>query len=381
MAKDIHGSPFTEGTQCKLELYRMYLRESIPLFLARGNIGSITICDFFAGPGYDSEGNKGSPFLAIDTISELLQDVRLPGREKRFRFIFNDASPEKAEKLRGNLKSAAALNSNFTFEVYNEPFQTCFFNNVHKLRLARNANIVFIDQYGIKEVTQLIFEQLTGLYNTDFLFFLASASANRFKDMDSIWGNLPPLSEEEKQRINGKNVHRVISEKYRQWIPASRNFYLGSFSILKHSNVYGLVFGSGHPFGLEKFLDIAWKRSAEFGGEANFDIDGDRIDLRQPSLFPEDNIPTKTKEFNKILARKILSNDLISNHDVYIFTLYMGMLPRHARELVQELVGKGLIPNQSLRISRKAYKLPAQRIMLFQENGNERHLPTEGSGP
>ncbi|MDP2799671.1 MAG: hypothetical protein Q8O60_07310, partial [Deltaproteobacteria bacterium] len=96
----------------------------------------------------------------------------------------------------------------------------------------------------------------------------------------------------------------------------------------KGPNVYGLIFGSGHPRGIDKFLTVAWKR----GGDANFDIDGDGIDPAQPSLFSEYDKPTKITSFEKELESAVLEHRLTTNKDVYLFALRNGMLATHARE-------------------------------------------------
>jgi len=116
--------------------------------------------------------------------------------------------------------------------------------------------------------------------------------------------------------MNGQNVHRILANAYPRWIPDEVDYFLGSFSIKKGANVYGLVFGSGHPRGIDKFLHVAWKH----GGDANFDIDKDGIDPRQPSLFSELDKPTKISEFEKTLEREVLHGTLRTNK-IYTFLL------------------------------------------------------------
>ena len=58
--KNFHKEAFDEGTNCKLALYKQYLRAWIPTFLNNPWIKSIQIFDFFAGPGTDGNGNAGS---------------------------------------------------------------------------------------------------------------------------------------------------------------------------------------------------------------------------------------------------------------------------------------------------------------------------------
>ena len=118
--------------------------------------------------------------------------------------------------------------------------------------------------------------------------------------------------------MNGTNVHRIVANAYREWLPDGLQYYLGSFSIRKGSNVYGLIFGSGHPLGIDKFLKVAWKK----GGDANFDIDKDGFDPNQPSL-PGFSKSTKIEVFEKEVEQAVLlDRHLNTNKDVYLLTIY-----------------------------------------------------------
>jgi hypothetical protein len=50
---NLHQKPFNEGTRDKLELYREYLREWLPVFINVPSVDILQIFDFFAGPGFD----------------------------------------------------------------------------------------------------------------------------------------------------------------------------------------------------------------------------------------------------------------------------------------------------------------------------------------
>ena len=61
--RNLHQKPFDEGTRDKLELYREYLREWLPVFINGSSVDILQIFDFFAGPGFDVDGNPGSPVI------------------------------------------------------------------------------------------------------------------------------------------------------------------------------------------------------------------------------------------------------------------------------------------------------------------------------
>ncbi len=167
------------------------------------------------------------------------------------------------------------------FATEKKDFQSAFMKWEPSMH-GRVANLLFLDQNGVKQITKSVFQTIVQLPKTDFIFFISSSMVNRFRPVPEI-RDCVPLTDEDFSRMNGTNVHRIVAESYRRWIPDGLEYYLGSFSIRKGANVYGLVFGSGHPLGIDKFLKVAWKH----GGDANFDIDQDGIDPLPPSLFPD----------------------------------------------------------------------------------------------
>jgi len=48
--RNLHGKPFDEGTKVKLDLYREYLREWLPVFINSPYVDTLQIFDFFADP-------------------------------------------------------------------------------------------------------------------------------------------------------------------------------------------------------------------------------------------------------------------------------------------------------------------------------------------
>ena len=52
---NLHLKPFNEGTRDKLELYREYLREWLPVFINGSSVDIIQIFDFFAGAKSDKD--------------------------------------------------------------------------------------------------------------------------------------------------------------------------------------------------------------------------------------------------------------------------------------------------------------------------------------
>ncbi|MGV3589790.1 MAG: hypothetical protein ACO1OF_22475 [Adhaeribacter sp.] len=78
-------------------------------------------------------------------------------------------------------------------------------------------------------------------------------------------------------------------------------------------------------------------------GEANFDIDSDKIDVRTPSLFAEMNVPKKLTVFHADLKKAILEQKVLTNRGAYLYGLNYGVLPKHVNEVLKKLKSEKLI--------------------------------------
>jgi len=132
-------------------------------------------------------------------------------------------------------------------------------------------------------------------------------------------------------------MHRLIFQYYKSKIPNNSQIKLYPFTIKKGRNIYGLIFGSNHPLGVEKFLKIAWETN-ELNGEANFDIDEDWKSA-QMLLFGSRKLSKKEK-FQLELKEFILSKKEVSNKEVYDFTIENGHIINNALSVIKELENK-----------------------------------------
>lgn len=350
--RNLHLKPFDESTREKLGLYREYLREWLPVFIHDQYIDNIQVFDFFAGPGKDVDGISGSPLITCEEIRVALDSIE-GKRTPQIRAFFNEIDNSKHRDLSMYIAEQRKAMPRVFFETSNSDFYKAF-ERWHPKMKGRSANLLFLDQSGVNQITEPVFQAIVVLPKTDFIFFISSAIVNRFRTQQGILENLP-VTEEDCSRMNGTNVHRIVTDAYRRWLPKDSEYYLGPFSIKKGPNVYGLVFGSGHPLGISKFLRVAWKR----GGDANFDIDRDGIDPSQPSLFSEYDKPTKITDFEKALKSALLEHRLKTNKDVYLFALRNGVMASHAKAALNQMIKEKILPEQTFHVSYDAWKKTA----------------------
>lgn len=347
--RNLHQNPFDEGTRDKLKLYQEYLREWLPVFLNGSVVDIVQIFDFFAGPGFDVDGKPGSPVITCDEIRNAM--VQSGNQHSNIVKVYlNEKTATKFKNLSSYIDEQRVSLPHVVFATLKSDFQ-CALEQWEPYMRGRVANLLFLDQNGVKQITKPVFQNFVQLPRTDFIFFISSAMVNRFRTLPEI-RDCVPVTDEDFYRMNGTNVHRIVADSYRRWIPDGFDYYLGSFSIRKGANVYGIVFGSGHPLGIDKFLKVAWKH----GGDANFDIDKDGIDPSQPSLFPDFDKPTKISVFEKDFESAVLGRQLTTNKDIYLFTLQNGMIASHARNALRLLSKDNKLPKQILHISYDAWK-------------------------
>ncbi|MBI5208127.1 MAG: three-Cys-motif partner protein TcmP [Candidatus Firestonebacteria bacterium] len=188
-------------------------------------------------------------------------------------------------------------------EYYNEDFQKIF--DQKKSELKATANLIFLDQNGIKHITQTVFKTLDSFKTTDFIFFIASSFFNRFGDTEVFKDVFPDLNANEFNNKPYSDIHRTILEYYKKQLPVNSQTKLYPFTIKKNQNIYGLIFGTKHVLGIEKFLRIAWDKNS-INGEANFDIDEDS----DPQLVLFSKISyNKCYKDKEIINFKVIKNE------------------------------------------------------------------------
>ena len=328
-AKDFHKKPFDKSTLTKLDLFELYAREWFPVFLAQDRpiCNTIHIYDFFAGPGMDSKKIPGSP---IRILQQLRKCQALRGWGKVHIFIhFFDKSTKKIDRLKLNVDAHGPKARHISYDI--RPIRFDDGLNISKQDLANPnaAKLVFIDQTGVANVTDEVFLTLVNSPTCDFLFFISSSTLHRFREHPAI-----------RQKIihpkDYYHVHRAALGYYRSLLPSNQRYFLSPFSIKKGSNIYGLIFGSAHPRGMDKFLQVAWKND-EISGEADFDINRENIMPGQLPLPLAEMRPRKMAVFEAELENLIRKGSLTNELDVIQICFEHGMKRQHAEPVLKKL--------------------------------------------
>jgi len=333
MSKDFFKK-FTEDTNVKLELYEDYLTEWLPVFISSPNPfkKTVNILDLFCGPGKDEEGTLGSPLLTLKVLKKYQGFVF--NTSVKINLYFNDKNPEYIEQLKKNIERFGYNKEKVQIHYSSDDFEN-YYPRIKEIARG-SANLIFLDQFGIKYVNQEKFEELVHLPVSDLIFFISSSTFKRFhndKNVNKIIG----IESEKIQEMDFYKIHRLVHQAYSNYVPDNHSYGLAPFSIKKGTNVYGLIFGSGHPLGLEKFLDICWHKD-ETTGEANFDIQGDIQLKTAPTLFAiEEEKKSKVNMFKAELEDSILQGDVKSDLEIYLFAINRGFTNKHIKPVISKL--------------------------------------------
>lgn len=354
MSRDLHKKPFDSGTKIKLSIFHDYLKEWLPVFLAKKEVywDNINIYDFFCGPGLDSNGEKGTPILILEELEVYVQDIR--NKNLKVRLYFNDYSTEKIQLLKTNIFQYN--NKPYKITIESKDFKESFESQYSSMQGRGNVNLLFLDQTGIKQINEEVFKSIVQLKRTDFLFFISSSTIKRFTEHPAISKHIK-LNPTEVDETPYHQIHRLVTDYYRSLIPDGKEYYIAPFSLRKKAGLYGLIFGSGNALGIEKFLTTCWKIDP-VRGEANFDIDNDKIQPGQINLFTGTvKRPKKIEAFEKELTQEIITGNLKHDRDIYLFTLNNGFIPKHSRKVIRDLIQDKKIRSIKLNLSYSVCKI------------------------
>lgn len=342
--KDLHSEPFDETTKTKLEIFEDYAAAWLPTFIIQVGIPKIQIFDFFAGPGYDQIEVPGSPIRLLNQINSY-KDLLFSNKTK-IELYFNEFEPNKNKQLKFELLKQNVeeylnlhpiLRNYVSIHYFNEDADKLFFELLPNIKTS--PSLVYLDQNGVKFISQQFLNELEKLKSVDFIYFVSSSYFWRLGNTEEFKKVLN-IDMDELKRNKYANVHRFVINEVKRRLPENTALKLFPFSLRKGANIYGIIFGAKHFRAVDKFLDIAWRRNAT-NGEADFDIDEDAKKV-QVDLFGGRQM-TKVEKFKEELEALILSGQLASNFQVLNYTYESGHIPNHATAVLKKLKKEGKV--------------------------------------
>lgn len=241
--KNLHDKPFDESTIAKLEIFEDYAQAWIPTFVMQG-IPTICIFDFFAGTGYDKNGVAGSPIRILEKIKEQIDNIFQ--KNVKIKVYFNEFNKKKFEILKqsceGYLEKNKDINRAVEIEYFSDDFEDLF----PKLlpMISDFPCLVYLDQNGIKFLSEKYFLELEKTKQTDFLYFVSASYFWRFGNVEEFKVHLE-IDMNEAKKNPYKFIHRSIIKQLREKLPADTKLKLYPFSI-KRGQIYTALFSVLH---------------------------------------------------------------------------------------------------------------------------------------
>ncbi len=333
-AKDLHDKPFDDSTIAKLDIFEAYVEAWLPTFVM---LKEPTICifDFFSGTGYDKSKVAGSPIRILRVIKKFVDIISTKGT--KVKIYFNEYKKDKFDALSKACAEYLSENSDVAglieLDLKKDDFDKRFTEWLPEIK--KHPCLVFLDQNGIKFLSNKYFHALEQTTKTDFLYFVSSSYFLRFGDSEEFKKHFS-FDIEEAKKDPYSFIHRSLIKQLKNNLPVGSDLKLYPFSLKKGSNLHGIIFGAKSPRAVEKFLSIAWAKNGT-NGEANFDIDNDHSPSKiQYPLFGEKK-PTKIEVFQQKIEVKLKSANEVSNHDLFLYTLELGHPPKHAADHLRNL--------------------------------------------
>ncbi len=372
MNKKFHKEVFDQPTQLKLDIFRKYIREWLPVFLSKKYANGsavfkqINLYDYFAGPGTDAKGTFGSPLIIQEEVKAFCAAKSALKADVPVKMLFNDIEEEFIEELKQNVASHRCQKNCCSFEFSAKPFQELLSDHLPEMRQKGHANLILLDQFGVKEVSPEIIRSLLDCGTTDIMFFISSSYINRFVATVEFQNRFS-IDPAQLKDIEYNAIHRFICEYFRSSLGGT-DALVAPFSIKKGRNIYGVIFASRDMLGMEKFLKVCWTLDA-IAGSANYNIDNE-ICYKGDSLFAEFNKPTRVSVFEQDILN-FIQTARPDNTALYRFCLGNGFHSSKANDILGELQDKGRIEvrdagSGGLARKKSFYLKEPQRLVVYE---------------
>ena len=275
--------PLEPHTRAKHEILRRYLQAWTPI-LTQGGFPEIMYVDGFAGPGRYSEGEDGSPVIALQVALEQRAQIKAT-----LRFVFVEKDDERAGVLR-EIVDDLETPDNFQIEVNGgETFETAFGRVLDSYQGRQlPPTFAFIDPFGWSGVPFSMIREILSYRSCEVLVNFMYEEINRFlghpdqeRNFDRFFGT--DEWREGIQLVEPRRRNRFLHDLYvRQLRDAAGVSYVRSFEMRNERDVvdYYLFHATNNILGLKRMKEAMWR--VDESGEFTF---SDATDPNQAVLF------------------------------------------------------------------------------------------------
>ncbi len=300
-------------TKDKHVILENHLKAWFPILSSK--FGRVVYLDGFAGPGRYTKGEKGSPVIALKTVTEHIFNKKFGA----ITFAFIEKEPKRAKKLREVLKDEfPKISEKWNYQVHEGGFDETInetLDSLDKDNLKLAPTFAFIDPFGYKHFPMNTIARLMSHERCEVLITFMIDYINRFgeyqKDsLDELFGDTSwrqtKIPKEPKLRREFFLNHYTDQLKKIAKVKFTRTFEMVRSD--GHTE-YFLVFGTNHPKGMEVMKNAMYK--ADERGTYRF---SDREDPNQTFL-------TDVVEDSEIANAAKIVFDKFKGQKVYVPTI------------------------------------------------------------
>lgn len=297
-------------TRAKHQILEEYLKRWFPILGTK--VPKVIYLDGFAGPGVYSNGEAGSPIIAIKTAT----DHRFADRFKNIIFWFIEKELDRKEKLEQILKDKfSQLPEKFQYEVERSEFVPSLEKTLDDIedRGARLApTFAFIDPFGFSGMPMELIKRILEYRQCEVLITFMSSFIVRFNDerresaLDDLFGSKE--WRQIHQKHNPDDKRRFVIDFYLEQLRNCTNAkFCRTFEMVGKNDqiIYHLVFATKNIKGLEAMKEAMMK--VDQRGTFRF---SDRTDPNQTFILDYSDekfwVPKASgKVFNKFAGKTV----------------------------------------------------------------------------
>ncbi len=313
-------------TKAKHLILQKYLQAWFPI-LAKGN-RRIVYYDGFAGPGVYSNGEKGSPLIALNVAKDhdYLPDTELV-------FVFVEENKNRSDALKRVIEGQEkTLPENFCCYVENEKFETALgktLDFLDKENLGIAPAFAFIDPFGIKGVPFSLIKRFLKNDNCEVLITFMDSTIQRFVDelseqVNELIGN--PSASDIIIESSGDRTAKAIELYYNSLKKTARFVRPFKMESKRRRSIYHLFFATNHPRGHEKMKEAMWAVDKSGLFRFSYATDPNQKDLYTPGEY-----------LAPILGKKFQGKVVASDEVLEYTSNEPNFLKTHAREALKLL--------------------------------------------
>lgn len=352
-----------EHTKAKHEILRRYLEAWLPI-MSKAN-GRLIYIDGFSGPGVYTNGEPGSPIIALKAFLEhsYRQEIKA-----ELIYVFIDEDPKRTAELEKQIEALGPLPTNVKVSVRTGAYEHIFSQVLDSLEQEGKElapTFAFIDPFGYSQASMRLSGRFLQFSRCEALVYVPIRFIDRFVSLDSQDSALTTLfgTEEWKaaRALKGDARRRFLHDLFFQQMKRECGLdYVRSFEIVAATpnSGYHLFFGTKHPLGLRRMKEAMWKLDPENGQKFR----DSTSEKQQPLFQPEvDTKPLRDAMIERFGDQPVSIQEL--DNFALIETPY---LPSHIRtRTLKPLEKDGRLIIVSAKPDRRRFTYPTGTVIRF----------------